>query len=76
VGVVAGVMNNDQREFQLARLRVLLGQAHSIRTETTATVKAAREWGASWAEIGDALGISQQGAQQRYRFLSPDLPER
>ena len=36
-------------------------------------VEAARRSGLSWSEIGDALGISKQAAQQRFR--SPDADE-
>lgn len=32
-------------------------------------VHAARKSGATWQQIGDALGISRQGAQQQYGFL-------
>ena len=36
-------------------------------------VVAARRAGASWAEIGDALGVTKQGAQQRYGWRTGDL---
>jgi hypothetical protein len=36
---------------------------------------AARRAGLSWAEIGEALGISKQAAQQRFRAASEDIPE-
>jgi hypothetical protein len=35
-------------------------------------IDAARRTGLSWAEIGDALGISKQAAQQRFRSLGSD----
>jgi len=35
-------------------------------------IDAARRTGISWAEIGDALGISKQAAQQRFRSLGAD----
>jgi hypothetical protein len=38
-------------------------------------VDAARRAGVSWAEIGEALGISKQAAQQRFRGASDDHAE-
>jgi hypothetical protein len=35
-------------------------------------VGAARRSGLSWADVGDALGISKQAAQQRFRPHAPD----
>lgn len=39
--------------------------------ELTAAVVAAREAGDSWAMIGTALGISRQGAFQRFGKIAP-----
>ncbi|KAB1138653.1 hypothetical protein F6X68_26025 [Micromonospora sp. AMSO12t] len=37
-------------------------------------VVSAREAGLSWAEIGNALGISRQSAHERFRNLAPPKP--
>ncbi|MEV0327951.1 hypothetical protein AB0H63_16115 [Micromonospora echinospora] len=37
-------------------------------------VVAAREAGLSWAEIGNALGISRQSAHERFRNVTPTKP--
>ncbi|MEU6072813.1 hypothetical protein [Micromonospora sp. NPDC047074] len=37
-------------------------------------VIAAREAGLSWAEIGNALGISRQSAHERFRKIAPSKP--
>ena len=50
--------------------------AHIIAEEGRLTlhrwVDAARRSGLSWSEVGDALGISKQAAQQRFRPAAPD----
>lgn len=38
----------------------------AIRTELDRTVAAMRRSGATWAEIGDALGVTRQAAQTRF----------
>ena len=49
------------------------------------TVARALHWGATWADIGDALGITRQAAHRRYRhhrwdpdtqtvWIEPPLP--
>lgn len=48
---------------ELAELRTELEQA--IRN-TIGKLRAEPQTAASWTEIGDALGVSQQAAQQRY----------
>jgi hypothetical protein len=36
-------------------------------------VRAARISGATWEQIGDALGVSRQAAQQRYSGIDVDF---
>lgn len=50
-------------EFELSELAALRDEVEGV---ISAAVDAWRSQGRSWATIGDALGISKQGAQQRY----------
>lgn len=50
------------RDMQL----IAAGAADAV----TAVVVDMRADGASWSEIGDALGVSRQAAQQRYRTVT------
>lgn len=49
--------------------------AHLVADETRLVlhrwIDAARRTGLTWSEIGDALGISKQAAQQRFRSSDP-----
>lgn len=40
--------------------------------QLTARIHAARECGITWQQIADALGVSNQAAQQRYGRRPPD----
>lgn len=40
----------------------------TIDSEARISADAARNWGARWADVGDTIGITAQGAQQRYRL--------
>lgn len=42
---------------------------HALRAVVDAGVILAREQGRSWSEIGEALGVSKQAAQQRFGHL-------
>ncbi len=44
-------------------LRLLAG---TVESATRTAVAQARETGASWADVGELLGVSKQAAQQRY----------
>ena len=46
-----------------------LRSAESVLDDTVAR---ALHWGASWAQIGDALGITRQSAHRRYRHIRWD----
>ncbi len=53
----------------LERAAKLTARIASLETDREAAVAAARAAGASWAEIGQALGVSAQAAHKRYRWL-------
>jgi hypothetical protein len=41
-------------------------EAREVERLTADWVQKARDAGASWQQIGDALGVTRQAAQQRY----------
>ena len=51
-----------------------IAAAHRVRqsadTLVTELVIAARSSGATWADIGEVLGVSTQAAHQKYRFIT------
>lgn len=49
-----------------ARLRLLHLLGRSIEERTIVAATAARDIGASWAEVGELLGVTKQAAQQRF----------
>lgn len=50
----------------LRDIQRLAGEARETAQQIDAAVGKARENGASWAAIGNAAGLSRQGAQQRW----------
>ena len=57
----------DDRRLEAAnRLR------HAADALVTEFVVEARESGATWAEIGDTLGVSTQAAHQKYRYVGTE----
>jgi hypothetical protein len=44
----------------------------AAETDLEATVARALHWGASWAQIGDSLGVTRQSAHRRFRHLHWD----
>ncbi|WP_319455139.1 MULTISPECIES: hypothetical protein [unclassified Mycobacterium] len=60
---------------RIAAAAAALGDAMHVagerQAELDAAVAAAREAGDSWAMIGMALGISRQGAYQRFGKVAP-----
>jgi hypothetical protein len=53
-------------EGPLATARLHEREARAAAERVRSAVARAREVGATWKHVGDALGISPQGAQQRY----------
>jgi hypothetical protein len=63
--------NGDPTErWSLAKLPVLATLSQAIQDEIDMHAIAAAK-GATWQEIGDALGISRQAAHKRYGQFSP-----
>lgn len=63
---LAEVRKEDRRRDALGKLQ----EAHDLQvlhgTRARHQAKRARQAGASWAEIGDIVGITRQAAEQRY----------
>jgi hypothetical protein len=67
IGLAFGASDDDP-------LLALAGNARMVRLcyEYRPTlVRLARSAGASWADIGEALGMTRQGAWSEYRHLDP-----
>lgn len=62
----------------LAGLRELAGARAELDRTIEKAVRRARSRPAdvSWALIGDALGLTSQGAQKRYRDIAPKVRNR
>lgn len=58
--------DDDQRLEAAARLR------QASEALVTELVAKARAEGATWADIGEVLGVSTQAAHQKYRYLVSD----
>jgi hypothetical protein len=66
----------DNAAGPLARLRALQDLLDAATAASAQAVSAARADGTTWQEVGGALGISRQAAQQRYgrRTTSSTVP--
>ena len=56
-----------------ARLRDLLALQSELQGEIDAEVRSLLEQGHSWTVVGHAIGLTRQGARQRYRHLITDV---
>lgn len=66
-GVEDLTRGDGQRRLEAAnRLR------HAADALVTELVLEARDQGATWAEIGEILGVSTQAAHQKYRYAGAD----
>lgn len=54
-------------EVALTLLRDNKATIRHMESEQPALVEAARKAGATWQQIGDALGISRQAAHERFK---------
>ena len=57
------------RRSPLEKVQTLTGRIAEVEAQREQAVAAAMAAGATWAEIGDALGVSAQAAHKRYRWL-------
>lgn len=53
-------------ETVLGRLAVVLSEMDNLREESQQLVTEARAYGATWSDIGEITGVSEQAAYQRY----------
>lgn len=59
----------------LTNARRQVAVVRDAQDELERFVARAHHWGATWAEIADALGMTRQSAHQRYRHLRYDPTE-
>jgi hypothetical protein len=57
------------RRSPLEKVQTLTGRIAEVEAQRERAVAAAMTGGATWAEIGEALGVSAQAAHKRYRWL-------
>ena len=57
------------RRSPLEKIEALTVRLAELEADRERAVAAAMERGATWAEIGEALGVSAQAAHKRYRWL-------
>lgn len=62
-------LTRGDREASLEAANRLRHAADALVTELVAE---ARDQGATWAEVGEVLGVSTQAAHQRYRWTSSE----
>ena len=74
VAVGVGVVVNAHKDRELTYLRLLAKVTADTRYDTECAVRRARDQGATWAEVGAALGVTQQAAHERFRRLA-DPPQ-
>lgn len=53
------------------RLAVLRKIERALTAETISSVEDALNQGATWQQIGDALGVTRQAAHSRYGYIRP-----
>lgn len=62
----ATVRNGDVKAAALLHVTAANRSAEAISANRVELIKAARSFGATWAEIGVALGVSRQTAHKRF----------
>jgi len=56
----------------LAAAGTAADRLRTAETDLETAVARALHWGASWAQIGDTLGVTRQSAHRRFRHLRWD----
>lgn len=64
---VDGLRDAREASTKAEVLQKLNTAAHNIASSIEVEVREWREQGATWADVGTALGITRQAAQQRFR---------
>lgn len=59
----------------LEKLRRVDTELHTHEADRDMMIRQARRSGASWSQIGEALGTSKQAAWERFRALDPAVKE-
>jgi hypothetical protein len=57
------------------QVRRLVDRRAALEREIEDEIRSLLEQGHSWTVVGSALGLSRQGARQRYQHLATDEPE-
>jgi DNA-directed RNA polymerase specialized sigma24 family protein len=57
------------RRSPLEKIEALTARLAELEADRERAVATAMERGATWAEIGEALGVTAQAAHKRYRWL-------
>jgi hypothetical protein len=68
---VAG-MSTRHREVALARVRETTEAIAGLERTRDREIARAVHHGASWSQLGDALGVTAQSAHRRFRWLRYD----
>lgn len=59
----------------LDKLHEVDQESHDIDANRAALIREARASGATWTQVGEALGMSKQAAWERFRQLDPAKPQ-
>ncbi len=70
--VVSVIVSDALPDEPLAALRVLTDSEHELDRIRREQVVAARSAGASWQQIGDALGVTRQSAWESFTAATRD----
>jgi hypothetical protein len=65
-GMVGRSLVQGRDSSALAAVETAVGRVRASEGELADSVAAARRFGHSWGELGTALGVSRQAAQQRF----------